>query len=204
MGDRIEPTIAAVETISAAESNPLLAEWVGPYGGIPAFRPGEESRISNPRLKKRWPKTSPRSTSIAADTAAPTFENTIAALERTGRTLDRVRPIYGIWSSNMSSPEFQAVEREMAPKLAAFTTRSRRTRRSSSASRPSTTRPRKRSSRPSSSAWPGSTTRISCAPARGSTPEPKARLSEINQQLGKLYTNSARTCSPTRTSNISS
>ena len=37
-----------------------------------------------------------------------------------GRTLDRVGTIYGIWSSTMNAPEFQAVEREMAPKLAAF------------------------------------------------------------------------------------
>ena len=39
---------------------------------------------------------------IANDPAAPTFENTIAALERTGRTLDRVSTIYGICVSTMS------------------------------------------------------------------------------------------------------
>ena len=57
---------------------------------------------------------------IANDPAPPTFENTIAALERAGRTLDRVTTFYGIYSSTLSGPEFQAVETEMAPKLAAF------------------------------------------------------------------------------------
>ena len=57
---------------------------------------------------------------IANDPAAPTFENTIAAMERTGRTLDRVSTIYGVYSSTLNDDAVQAVEREMAPKLAAF------------------------------------------------------------------------------------
>lgn len=57
---------------------------------------------------------------IAKASDAPTFENTIVALERAGQTLDRVTTIYGVWGSTMASPEFQVVQREMAPKLAAF------------------------------------------------------------------------------------
>src|SRR5258705_7694501 len=57
---------------------------------------------------------------IAKTPAAPTFENTIAALERAGQTLDRVQTIYGVFGSTMNGPEFQAVQREMAPRLAAF------------------------------------------------------------------------------------
>ncbi len=50
----------------------------------------------------------------------PTFDNTIAELERAGQTLDRVQTIYGVFGSTMNGPEFQAVQREMAPRLAAF------------------------------------------------------------------------------------
>jgi peptidyl-dipeptidase Dcp len=57
---------------------------------------------------------------IAANPAPADFENTIAALERTGRTFDRATNIYGVFASTMNGPEFQAVERQMAPKLAAF------------------------------------------------------------------------------------
>jgi peptidyl-dipeptidase Dcp len=41
-------------------------------------------------------------------------------VERAGRTLSRVVSVYGIYSSTLSTPDFQAVEKEMAPKLAAF------------------------------------------------------------------------------------
>src|SRR6185503_6093948 len=51
------------------------------------------------------------------------FENTMAALERSGRAFDRVIAFYGVYSSTMKSPEFQAVEREMAPRLAGFADR---------------------------------------------------------------------------------
>ena len=36
---------------------------------------------------------------IASDPAAPNFENTFAALERSGRTLDRVGAVYNVFSS---------------------------------------------------------------------------------------------------------
>ncbi|HYG68390.1 MAG TPA: M3 family metallopeptidase, partial [Anaeromyxobacteraceae bacterium] len=57
---------------------------------------------------------------ITANAEPPTFANTLAALERSGRALERVGTIYGVLSSALSTPEFQAVERKMAPKLAAF------------------------------------------------------------------------------------
>ena len=41
-------------------------------------------------------------------------------MERSGKLLDRVQTIYGIWSSTMSTKDFQGVEEEMEPKLAAF------------------------------------------------------------------------------------
>src|SRR5690606_15224055 len=49
--------------------------------------------------------------------------NTIVALQRAGEPLDRVFTYYGIWSANLSSPEFRAIQREMAPKLSAFSSK---------------------------------------------------------------------------------
>ena len=57
---------------------------------------------------------------IANSTEAATFENTIAAMERSGAELDRVFSYYGIMSSNMSSPEFREIQAELAPKLSEF------------------------------------------------------------------------------------
>jgi peptidyl-dipeptidase Dcp len=56
---------------------------------------------------------------IARDPDPPSLENTLEAIEGSGRALDRATTIYGIWSSALSTPDFQAVERELAPRLAA-------------------------------------------------------------------------------------
>ena len=57
---------------------------------------------------------------IANNPARPTFENTIVAMERTGEPLDRAMTYYGIWSANVSSPEFRKIQAEMAPKLSEY------------------------------------------------------------------------------------
>lgn len=97
----------------------LLAKWEGPYGGVPPF---DKVRVEDfkPALEAAMAENLGEVEKIASDPERPTFENTIAAMERTGRALDRIQTIYGIWGSNMSSPEFRKVESEMDPKLAAF------------------------------------------------------------------------------------
>jgi peptidyl-dipeptidase Dcp len=99
--------------------NPLLEPWAGPDGGVPPF---DKVRVSDfkPALEASMAENLAQVNAIAANPEPPDFENTLAALERTGRTLSRVRAVYGVWSSTMSTPDFQAVEREMQPKLAAF------------------------------------------------------------------------------------
>jgi peptidyl-dipeptidase Dcp len=100
-------------------SNPLLAPWSGPYSGVPPFDRIEVAHFK-PALEAAMAENLAEVDRIARDPAPPTFENTIAALERSGRTLARVSTAYGIWSSTMNSPDFQTVEREMNPRLAAF------------------------------------------------------------------------------------
>lgn len=104
---------------TSADPNPLLSEWSGPYGGLPPF---DQVKIEffKPALEAAMAENLSEIDKIANDSAAPTFENTIVAMEKAGQTLDRVGTIYNVWQSTMSSPDFQAVQREMAPKLAAF------------------------------------------------------------------------------------
>lgn len=110
---------SASSAASADPRNPLLQEWVGPYGGVPPF---DQVQIAHfrPALEAAMAENLAEIERIATNAAAPTFENTVAAMERAGRTLDRVHTAYGIWSATLNRPEFQAVEREMAPRLAAF------------------------------------------------------------------------------------
>jgi peptidyl-dipeptidase Dcp len=105
--------------VSDDPSNPLLAEWSGPYGGVPPF---DRVHVADfkPALEASMAENLSEVERIANDSAPPTFENTIVALERAGRSFDRVTTVYGIWSSNMNGPEFQTIQREMAPRLAAF------------------------------------------------------------------------------------
>jgi len=56
---------------------------------------------------------------IGADAQAPTFDNTIAALDRGGRMLRRIEGMFYNLTSSETSPELQAVEMRMAPRLAA-------------------------------------------------------------------------------------
>ena len=60
---------------------------------------------------------------IANNPEPPTFENTIVAMEKSGEALDRVFTYYGIYSSNVSSPEFRDVQSEMAPKLSEYSSK---------------------------------------------------------------------------------
>ncbi|MCX7054288.1 MAG: M3 family metallopeptidase, partial [Proteobacteria bacterium] len=104
---------------SAVPANVLLAPWTGPYGGIPPFDKVKVADLQ-PALEAGMTRQLAEIDRVASDPAAPTFANTIAAMERTGRTLDRVSTVYGVYSSTLNDEAVQAVEREMAPKLAAF------------------------------------------------------------------------------------
>ena len=172
---------------SATEDNPLLAKWEGPFGGVPPFD-RVQVKFFKPALEAAMAEQLAETDRIANDPALPTFDNTIAALERTGHTLDRVSTLYNIWSSTMASPEFQGVQREMAPRLAAFNDQI--TQNEPLFKRIDTiyNSPAKAKLNPEQQrlAWLYYTNFVR-AGAR-LKPEAKARLSEINQQLAGLFT----------------
>lgn len=114
------PAAQAVEQAKAA--NPLLAEWSGPYGGVPPFDQVEVAHFE-PAFEAAMAEHMAEIERIVTNPEPATFANTIEALERAGRTLNRVATVYSIWGSTMNSPEFQVVQREMAPRLAAFNDR---------------------------------------------------------------------------------
>ena len=98
-------------------SNPVTARWSGPFGGVPAF---DQVKVGHfkPAFEAAMAEQLAEVDAIAANPAPPDFENTIAALERSGRTLDRVQSVYNVFAGTMSTEDFQAVEREMEPRLA--------------------------------------------------------------------------------------
>ncbi|HUF65027.1 MAG TPA: M3 family metallopeptidase [Gemmatimonadaceae bacterium] len=118
----IPPATDSAPAVASAPANPLLAGWTGPFEGVPPFDRVEVAHFQ-PALEAAMAEQLAEIDRIAADPAPPTFENTLVAYERAGRTLDRVRTIYNIWSSTMNTSDFQTVEREMAPRLAAHSDR---------------------------------------------------------------------------------
>ena len=108
-----------MSTDTTEPHNALLADWTGPHGGVPAFHRMDLDALT-PALEVGMTRQLDEIDAIASNPEPPTFENTLVALERAGRDLDRVSTYLGVWSSNLSTPEFREIQREMAPRLAAF------------------------------------------------------------------------------------
>jgi peptidyl-dipeptidase Dcp len=97
--------------------NPFLEPSTLPYGMPPFadireehFRPAFEAGIAEHLAEVR---------AIAEQAEPPTFENTLVALERSGRILDRVSHVFFTLTSSDSSPFTRDLEAEIAPELAA-------------------------------------------------------------------------------------
>ena len=103
----------------APGGNVLLAPWTGPYGGVPAFDRMDLGALK-PALEAGMATSLAELDKIAASPQPPTFENTIAAMERSGHDLDRVMVYFDLWGENLSTPEYRKIQEEMAPKLADY------------------------------------------------------------------------------------
>src|SRR5262245_39520235 len=98
---------------TSAADNPLLAEWTTPFEAPPFdavkvahFRPAFEAALAEHATEID---------AIAANNAEPSFENTVAALERSGRTLARVSAVFYALAGAHTNEDIQAIERELAP-----------------------------------------------------------------------------------------
>jgi peptidyl-dipeptidase Dcp len=111
------PPTNPAPTAAPTTSNPLLGKWTGPYGGVPPLAAVKIEHFK-PALEAAMTEYLREIDAIAANPKPPDFENTIAALERSGKTFDRVQTVFDIFRSTMNTAEFQPVENEMAPKLA--------------------------------------------------------------------------------------
>lgn len=105
--------------ITGMTDNILLQEWDGPYGGVPAFDKMNVNDIKE-AMQKGMELSLADIDEIANNKEPATFKNTIEAMERSGKELDRVYAYYGIFRSNMSTPEFREISSELAPEIADY------------------------------------------------------------------------------------
>ena len=99
-----------------AADNPLLADWTGAFGlppfatlGPEHFRPAFDRALAAHRTELD---------AISANPATPTFANTIEALERSGRDLDRVANVFFVLAGADTGDAIEAIERDVSPLLA--------------------------------------------------------------------------------------
>jgi peptidyl-dipeptidase Dcp len=97
--------------------NPLLQDWDTPYG-LPPFAALRAEHFE-PALLAAMHEHRSELDAIGAQTAAPSFDNTLVAFDRAGRTLGRVAAAFYNLTSSATSPELQAVQRLMAAPMAA-------------------------------------------------------------------------------------
>ncbi len=111
--------VAQITAVSAADStnNPLLKESALPFHYPPFDKIKNEDFKSalEAGMRAQLKEIDP----IANNSAKPTFDNTIVALEKTGSLLDRTDRIFENLNACNTNPELQKVEKEMAPKLSA-------------------------------------------------------------------------------------
>src|ERR1041385_6804428 len=97
-------------------NNPLLADWTAPFGVPPlaAIKPEHFSSAFEQALAAHRAEVD----AVTGGGAEPDFDNTVAALERSGRLLSRVSDVFYVLAGAHTSQAIQAIERDMAPKLA--------------------------------------------------------------------------------------
>ncbi len=100
-----------------AASNPLLQPWNTPFG-LPPFEAVQAEHFE-PAFDEALKQHRAEIDAIGADPQPPSFENTVAALDRSGRLLQSLENLFYNLASSETSPALQAVEMRLAPVLAA-------------------------------------------------------------------------------------
>lgn len=109
-----EPSAAGTR---AGDPNPLLMSWDTPFG-VPPFDRIEDDHYL-PALREGMARHKAEVEEIAASSALPTFENTVEALERSGRLLTRVGSVFSAVNSAHSNDAIREAARVIAPERSA-------------------------------------------------------------------------------------
>ena len=114
-----EPTEAVADELTVSEAelegNPFRQEWDTPFG-VPPFSAIETGHYM-PAVKKAVLELREEIDAIANSTEAPTFDNTIIALELAGESLNRVANTFGNITGTDTDDELRALETEIYPML---------------------------------------------------------------------------------------
>lgn len=99
-----------------AQSNPLLETWNTPFGVPPFGRVAPEH--FPPAFERAFAEHKAEIAAVADGADTPTFANTIAALERSGRRLRDVAAVFRNLCGAHTNDALQRIERDIAPVMA--------------------------------------------------------------------------------------
>jgi peptidyl-dipeptidase Dcp len=99
------------------ETNPFFEEWTTPFG-VPPFGHIKPEHFL-PAFERGFAEHEAEIAAIAVNGQAPTFDNTIVALEKAGRTLQRVEEVFHHLAGTDSNDALLEIERNVSPRLAA-------------------------------------------------------------------------------------
>ena len=105
------------DTDEVVDENPLLADWDTPFGAPPLDLIEEAHFV--PAYEEALAKHTAEIEAIATNAEAPTFDNTLLAMQQSGRDLGRISLVFSNLASSASNDEIRAIQREMSPRLAA-------------------------------------------------------------------------------------
>ncbi|HYD37798.1 MAG TPA: M3 family metallopeptidase [Allosphingosinicella sp.] len=117
-GTALAAQAAPAKPAAAVPDNVLLADWTGPYDGVPPWDKVKPELFPE-AIQFGIDEQRREVLAIADNPTPPTFAITVEALEKTGQRLDRVLSLFGVMTSNMTTPQYQALDKEWSPKLSA-------------------------------------------------------------------------------------
>lgn len=102
---------------TSAHTNPLLHASTLPFQAPPFDK--IKSSDFKPAIESGMRQQLAVVNAIANNSAPPTFQNTLVALEKSGQPLDRALMVFGLLTSANTNPTLQKIQEEEAPRLAA-------------------------------------------------------------------------------------
>jgi peptidyl-dipeptidase Dcp len=103
------------KTVMGQNTNPFMEEYNTPYG-VPPFNKITTADFV-PAFQEGMKQQQQAVTAIYRQRSVPTFQNTIVALEESGKLLNKVSTVFFNLSSANTSPELEAISKQMAPEL---------------------------------------------------------------------------------------
>ncbi|MEO9932433.1 M3 family metallopeptidase [Rhodopirellula bahusiensis] len=119
----VQPSYSQESSVNSSQSllsnSPLLKPWPGPHGGVP---PWNEVRVDEfgAAFDAAIEQAEKEIDQIANQSAPPTFENTILAMETAGEALHRIEVLFDVHAGNLNLGPIPDLERSITPKLAAY------------------------------------------------------------------------------------